>query len=282
MHSRDLLDLSAIAAYHGTRIVGDASLIREERLEQYWAGSRSRQDRWGRSLKKLGLGSHFDRKMTTADRHALRSVLEEILTGEVLTRTWGAVLCGRDRLGGKSEGEAIARSVLLGQIEARHRALSILSKARGLNPEESEGLDQVRRRAERWTDLLVGHVCLACDVSEFAFHPERAREFRDDLAGQGRGPTADSAWKLLVTSLRLAFRSTLVHETANPDLNQRIATSVMACLPAEFFDSMGLLKSLWMYRIACFAEDTECLIADLFHDDRIEPGVPRPGSPRRF
>ena len=52
----------------------------------------------------------------------LRGVLEEILVSEVLTRVWTAVLCAHDACRGAEEAGPAARSVLLGHIEARHRA----------------------------------------------------------------------------------------------------------------------------------------------------------------
>ena len=55
----------------------------------------------------------------------VRGVLEEILTGEVLTRVWTAVLCLYDRQHGGNEFESLARSIMIGHLEARHRVLML-------------------------------------------------------------------------------------------------------------------------------------------------------------
>ena len=86
---------------------------------------------------------------------AVRGELEEIITGEILTRLWSAVLTNHDRLHNTCEAEPIARSVLLGHLEARHRTLALLVSGLGIATEDAVAMNRLRHRAERWTDLRI-------------------------------------------------------------------------------------------------------------------------------
>ena len=57
-------------------------------------------------------------------------------------------------------------------------------------------------------------------------------------------------------------------ESPNAELNARIAASILACFPAELFDSTGLLRSLWLMRLTNVAEDTQGMIDELFKSER--------------
>ena len=124
-------------------------------------------------------------------------------------------------------------------------------------------LNQLRRRAERWTDLLIGYLAGLDPVSEFAFEPARADDFARDLRFMGRRPAGRQAWPLVVSSLHAAFRKGLSNESPNGDLNARIAAAILSCFPAELFDSTGQFRSLWMQRLSNATSDAQGMIADL-------------------
>ena len=131
--------------------------------------------------------------------------------------------------------------------------------------------DRLRRRAERWTDLLVGHLAGMHDVSEFAFDPRRASDFAEDWRYRCGLQGSRHAWPLVLASLRAAFQPVLSPESPNAELNARIAASILACFPAELFDSTGLLRSLWLMRLTNIAEDTQGMIEELFKLERPAP-----------
>ena len=304
MHSRELVELAALASAHGLALIrsGDASLPIDG-LGEYWSASKCRQDRWRRALKTAGRPaadvSPLERLThasadgpapESAAEGSLKAVLEEILLSEVLSRVWAALLFAFDERHGKTENAPVAESVLAGHAEARNGALTRLVQGPGVSSREALALNQLRRRAERWTDLLVGHICLEHDASRFAANPETALEFASDLRHQ-RAWSADSqAWPLVLASLRAAFRQGLSAPSPNGDLNRRIAAGVLACLPPELFDATGLVQSLWMTRITRAADDAEGLISDMFAPERRPSGhaevalrkSPEARSPRRF
>jgi len=269
MHARELVDLAAVVAVHTPTLIRAARDIPEESVEAYWIASKCRLDRWGRTLKRLTNAlAADDGRLTPADRRLFRGILEEILASEVLTRVWTAAMCAFDRARNTDTMEPVARSVLIGHMEARHRVLTLLVSRTGLAAEEAIQLNALRSRTERWTDALVGHLASEYDVAQFAVEPDRAREFAEDLAHQRGQPGGRYAWPLLLASLRAAFRESLSAESPNPDLNARIAASLLACFPAEVFDGTGQIVSAWLLRISHVANEAEGMLEELLAEDR--------------
>ncbi|MBX3413270.1 MAG: hypothetical protein KF708_11320 [Pirellulales bacterium] len=263
MHSREMVELAALASAHGPLMIEHVERLPDEGIERYWTASKCRLDRWSRELKDVAGGKPILGHRRQGDRSPLRPLLEEVLAGEVLTRVWAGVLTLFDRRHGQQDAEPIARSVLLGHTEVRIRALSLLVDQNRLSTKEAFALDRLRRRAERWTDLLVGHLSVTADASEFAFHPARASEFAEELRGQ-QSKTASEAWNVTLAALRSAFATSLSRSSPNADLNAEIARSVVSCFEPSLFESTGMFRSLWLMRLASFAGDAQGMIDELF------------------
>jgi len=274
MHARDLVELAAIVAAHGPVLVRGSQHLSGTSLEQYWTASKCRLDRWGRSLKGfVSYAADASRQRRQAQWPLVRGVLEEILTGEVLTRVWTAVLCVHDRQHGGQDAEAVARSVLVGHLEARHRVLTLLARSAVIEAEGAVKLNHLRRRTERWTDLLIGYLVGLEDVSQFAVDPQRARDFAEDLRYRSSLQGGRHAWPLVLASLRAAFGEGLCVVSPNADLNAEIASSILACFQPELFDSTGLLRSLWLTRLANVTNDAQGMVEELLALD-----VPKTGE----
>lgn len=292
MHGRELVELAALASAHGLVLIrGDDASLPIEGVGQYWSASKCRLDRWSRALKapappvqeNLPPETSPLERLTQSPASApapshngsLKSVLEEILLSEVLTRVWTALMSAFDERHGQTENAPVAESVLAGHAEARHGALTLLVQGPGVSSRDALSLNQLRRRAERWTDLLIGHICLEHDVSRFAANPETAREFAADLRHHQAWSADNQAWPIMLASLRAAFRQKISSgPSPNGDLNRRIAAGVLACLPPELFDATGLVQSLWMTRISRAADDAQGLISAMFAPEPC-PGVSR-------
>ncbi len=268
MHARELVELAAIVSAHGPVLIRGTRQLSATSIEQYWTASKCRLDRWSRSLK--GFSTYAEEagdRRRQAQWPLVRSVLEEILTGEVLTRVWTAVLCAHDRCHGNNAAEAVARSVLIGHLEARHRVLTLLVRSPAIETEGAVKLNHLRRRSERWTDLLVGYLVGMHDVSQFAVDPQRARQFSEDLRYRANLKGGRHTWPLVLASLRAAFGEGLCSISPNGDLNAEIASSILACFQAELFDSTGLFRSLWLTRLANVTNDAQGMVEDLLAMD---------------
>lgn len=283
MHARELVELAALAANHGPLLIESRIRPPDEAVGQYWSASKCRLDRWGRTLKSLRHATSDETWIepsgkaapVVAPRGYLRSVLEEIVTAEILTRVWTAVLVGCDRKAEVAEAEPVARNVLAGQLEARHRALTFLLEGPGVSSHDALALNHLRRRAERWSDLLVGRLAAQMDLTEFAPNPSRAAALAADFRRQGSGA---SSWSMLLAALRAAFGSGLAPMSPNQDLNREIGASVLASFPTKLFDSTGMLQSLWMSRLSRADEDSQQVIHELFDASGPIPASARSGA----
>jgi hypothetical protein len=276
MHARDLIELAAIVAANAPVLITGREPIPPESVEAYWTASKSRLDRWGIMLKSLTRETSAARPPAAAcaapsacsPRPLVRGLVEEILTGEVLTRVWAAITCAYDRRRKSDVVEPIVRSVLLGHLEARYRVLTLLAgqlNASGVDAEEALKLNCIRLRTERWTDVLLSRLAPWCDIRQFAIEPERANDFAEDLSRQRQREGGRFIWPLLQASRRAAFQHGLSPESPNPDLNSKIAGSIIGCFPGDVFDGTGLITSAWMARISRITGDAAGMLDELIH-----------------
>ncbi len=267
MNASELLELAAIVSAQGPVLVEGPGTLSAAGLEQYWTASQCRFDRWSRWFKQWGTEAN-DRD---GDRQhhgwpTFRATLEEVLTGEVLTRVFGAVVTAYDAHRKSDQAEPIARSVMVGQLEARNRVLRYLVSGPGIDAEEAFKLNRLRRRSERWIDMLVGYLSDLVDVRQFAIDPHRAADFAEDLSCRRQLPGGRHAWPLLQASLRATFAGGLSVPSPNRDLNRQIATGVLSCFRSELFESTGTLRSLWMTRLCNGADDVRGMLDNLLAD----------------
>ncbi|WP_145050274.1 hypothetical protein [Lignipirellula cremea] len=269
MHARELIELAAMLATRAETFVEFGEPPAAAAVEGYWSASKCRLDRWYRAMKLYNSQRQAGDNSTQAWRR-LRPVLEEVLASEMLTRVWTAVASAHDHLHQSRELEPIARSVLIGHLEARHRALNLMVYGKGFDVAEAVELNRIRRRAERWTDLLLARLADQADVHDLAFDMERTSEFGRDLREE---PHPGRSWNLMLASLRAGFRVGLSPGSPNADLNEQIASSLISCWGPELFDDTGVAKSLWMMRVAKTTSDAEGLIDELI---AIDDAVPAP------
>lgn len=279
MQTGELVELAAIVAERGPALALGPDSLGLNGLDDYWAASKCRFDRWGRSLHRIRTQEtpYFEEAGGT-----VRGLVEEILGSEVLTRVWTAAVTAFDRRRDAQDNEIVARSVYIGHQEMRQRVLKLLVLGPGIPSSEAVDLNRLRRRAELWTDLLLARLMGEHDVSEFGFEPTRLRRFAENLrehATPDHGPcdVAALANASLLTSIRHSFHSA----APNHDMNARVASSVLGSFAAPHFDSCGVFRSLWMLRLATTADETQRLITDMFRADALGTVVPTALIPKR-
>jgi hypothetical protein len=277
MHARELVEVAGLVAFNGPLLIHGSQPPSSVYLEQYWSTSKCRFDSWSRALKAYALLNGEEPRDDFDHWILIRAALDEIFTTEMLTRVWTAVLVARDRAVEANLAEPIARNVLATHMEARHRALALLVHGHGISTRQAVSLNRLRRRAERWTDVLIGGLLHAGDVREFAIDPERAEDFATDLARHRHEPGGRHAWRLTLVSLRNAFQNGFAPRAANPDANARITASILGCFPSDSFDATGIFQSLWMMRLSANASDAQGLIEDLLQSGPLTTSAaPRP------
>lgn len=276
MHASELAQLAALVAHHCPAVIRGPRPLGEAGLEQYWTACRCRLDRWLHALKQHEtLIEQAAPALRGGHWRTIRPLLDEILLSETLTRVWAAVGRAFDRHRGANEVDPVTRSVLIGHLEARNRALQMIVFGQGLGAEEAVKLNRLRRRVERWTDLMLGYVCVDHTAAEFAFDRGRALDFAEDLRYERQAGTDNKAWDLVQSSLQAAFQGERRRASASAELNRQIAAAVLSCLDAGLFDSWGALQSLWLIRLTQVATDAQGMLSELLSNEPLADPCPR-------
>jgi hypothetical protein len=230
--------------------------------------SKARLDRWNRSLSSLNMTS---KPAGSVEFEFVPSVVEpllhEVFASEVLTRVWTAVVTVLDSSSDQSAATSISLSVLMGHQEARCRALQWLLTGPLADSPHADAVNLVRRRCERWTDLLIANICHLGSVADYAFDVARTGEFTRDFAEERKRGVYPAAWSMTMTSLRSALRVGLARESFSRDANRQISSAVLACLGPELFTTTGMLRTAWLTRIQRITSDTEGMLSELLAID---------------
>jgi hypothetical protein len=195
-------------------------------------------------------------------------VLEEILASELLTRLWTAAAAAYDAARDDQELSPVARNILSGHLDARRRLLALLADGRVILLPEAVKLNHLRRRVERWTDMLLAHLAPLINIEEFSFESARARDFSEDLDHESAHAETRFTSQLVLVSLRASFADGLSDRSPNADLNRRLGAAILGALRDVNSDSTSLVKSLWLQRLISTATDTEGMIEELIRLDR--------------
>ncbi len=250
VNHRQSVEIAALVSACSPRVIDGGQCLPEGTLEKFWDRSQRRLKLWLSAL------NHYQREYLRVppDEHLqlwndLEPVLEDIFVSEVLTRVWGAVLTAMDQVRGTRVSEPIARNVLIGHLDARKRALQLLVTDTSLNVSHLSNIDRIRRRVERWTDLLLGHLVERHQVDDFAFDPIRAREFGAQQLLQATERPREQPWLLLLVGLRMAFPG----ESSPPPhdlLQEEILAAILACFPSAAFPTDGPFKLILKGRVS--------------------------------
>jgi hypothetical protein len=266
------VELAVFLSAHGDWLAQQQRPVPEVQLYRYWIACRARRDGWMLEIKRFSAGAGDASPNQTRAAQSKRRwerqrlVIEQILASEVPTRVWAAVVAACDQHAGVSEGEAVVRSVLAAHQEARCRALHCLLHSPGVPADHAIELNRLRRQAERWSDLLVGHLARQFEVTQFAADPNRSRdfaaEFRDRTAWQKEADEA--AWRLLKASLAGGFRGAGGSlSVVDEEQSAKIAMSMLDCFPSHVVQEGGLGRTLWLYHLSNTANETDRLLEEL-------------------
>jgi hypothetical protein len=207
---------------------------------------------------------------------ALEIVIQEIIQSEMLTRIWSATVLCHDWYRRSDELSGLAHSVHLSHFEARNRAMRIMLSCEDDEVETVERLNALRRRTERWTDVFLGQLPFGDIAVQFAYDKKRVADFHVEQR-ESTGDNIQTRQKVLQASFATDLMRNQASYTANPDLNQQIAGGVLACFPADRFDSIGLPKSIKMVWLEKAHHDTQMLVDRLIEfENEFELGVTSP------
>lgn len=207
MKLRRLAELAALVALHRDALVDSDGAASDAALRDYLQFSRQRHFDWRSRLQRLKDQPPGGEPLP----EPLTPFVSEVLIGEMLTRIWTALLTAGDARRGLTHAAPIARHVLVDVLEVRCELLRYLLGSTAPLGTLLQA-DRVRRKVERWTDLLIGEMAERDDVLEFAVDPLRAADYRSQsLAGTiGAQP---ATWRLLTAGIQQMIPDYEVHPT---------------------------------------------------------------------
>ena len=244
MHSGWLVEMAGVWGYHGSTLVCERDALPVEAVNEYWLRSRIRFDGWNAMLSNLR-GQTLSMSISRRVRawHKLRSVIEEILLAEPLTRVCVAVAAQLEERQVDSDSRSILHNVLTTHCEVRNRCLAIILEGVERGIEEAEELNRLRHYLEHWTDMLLGYFAHSSSGAQYAFSATRMEEFADDYSHRMLGGESQVVWSLLQASCRAWLDEHCNHAPVSPRMNQRICEAAIGMIHPHLFDSLGCMRT---------------------------------------
>lgn len=265
MRIRDFVTVAGLTAYFGEQLVLCDGFPDEDSLQRFWSLSRN----WQRqSLLQLAA---LDADLPSEDRltqsRAATNVLADIFSAQVLMRVFGAVLSANDHLRGERRAGPLAEDVHHRQLELRAQALMLMLHPTGLAEEHVSEAELYCRRTERWTDLLLGPLMPYPSTATFAFDPERAGDFYQDLRIVTKAGRKQELWSVHLSTLSLAFPDRSFSSRNSNALAESLSGMILASVPASliksFRDSGRDLFGTWWHRVLSVIPGSAVGLTDL-------------------
>ena len=271
MNTHDTAELAAHLALYSSQLVRQPTLVTDVALAEYWEASREQQSSWWRAV------SLWHSQLTSLEQAAetfpqVRPVVEEMLVSELLTRVWSAIADVHDHAFGAQAYQPIARNILIAHVDLRNRIWALLTADLALPAEVVEQMVKMRKRVERWTDLLLAHLPHPDVVATWAIDAGRMSDFRDDLVDERQALPGSTSADLMIGSL-LASLGDVVQEgaaeLAGSELTIRISAALSSALD-PLRDMEDDLRDLAVARrIDHQADQCEQLLSDLLSLDSL-------------
>lgn len=261
MHASQLAQIGSWIAVHAPTLVFGNSGPQELVSVDYWTASKCRIQRWNSALRVFN-----DDFQNVESSHnpwpAAATVVEEIFVSEFLTRIWSAAVLAHDTYQESDELFGLAHSIHVSHIECRNRAMRMLLGNQALNEKEFDRLNVLRRKVERWTDLFLARVTDLNIAKMFAFDADRVSDFHEEV--DDSSPMIQSRRnQVMIASFAAELAEFHSQWAANPELNRKISSSLLACFPSDRFDSLGLPKSFGLVLLEKTQHDTQILVDQL-------------------
>ena len=193
------------------------------------------------------------------------ALIDEVLLTEPVVRIFAALGIALDEACEIEEISPVTQSVYVTHLEARKRCLQIIVSDRTIPIDEAVRLNRLRITIERWTDTLLGYLMMQAGESSLAFVFDRARirSFVEDARQMPVGMARETTCWLLSAAMRDALLRQSRKEIAFPNENRNVADSILMSLRPDMFDSVGVIKWLWLDRLEKGAEQTDRVLKQL-------------------
>ena len=239
MNVRHLAELAGILSVHALPIVESPGLGSAESFARLEEVFRRRSEAWAARMEGLCSGSHLWSALYAEDPRG--PLIEEILVSEILTRIAAALLAAHGQRQGDKPACRFAADLFNHHQSDRRLALVEMLEMADAHNTTVRTLDRVRRRAERWTDILLGPLSCRFAVAPLAFDSARSQEYGRTILPYLTSPAGSG---LFAAGLHTAFPETLAGLPAHAGYHRETAAAVLGLLPADLFEQDGGLHPL--------------------------------------
>ena len=226
--------------------------------QQYWTMSRNRVGHWNEQLYHTMLRCQAGEIKSDQRIAESMRLVEEVLLSQLYTRVWGGLLALYDhqnQLGDEDRLSGLGLSIVSCHEDASNRALEILTQLSESGHPRTDVVNRLRRRIERWTDMLLAQISRTADLSEFAFDAIRVKDILSVNARSKDVPTTGmlvggvQAAQIEATRLGIAEQS-----------NRKLASMTLSCLPQDAWLEADLRLELSVMRSDQFAWEIARLV----------------------
>ena len=269
---KSLAEVALIVSRVGRCVIADGQEPSPNSLREFWQQSRALQQHWTSRLDAWS--AEVDPELSQ-----LAELGTQLFISELLTRVWSTVLLGVDRQTGRDDLSRVARNAVSSLLQVRHGVMSRLLQQPASSTEQVAAIERVRRRSDRWTDLLIGNLAGSYDLFEFAFDVERARDFATESIEYDPATGPHPVEHLIAAGLRMAFLGQLPGTPLTEPAFQQLVQSVLGALPQAAFHQDGSLRSILERRVSSRTLRDEPLPASLFDELGSHPTAPTGDTP---
>lgn len=263
---KSLAEVAWLVARVGRRMIETETEPSSTALQSFWQSTRQLQRLWDESVE--------DELNSPAGRTRFEETATQLFATELLVRVWATILGSIDQRTGRDDLTRIASNSVNGLLQIRHRLLSHLLK-QNVPAAWAADLDRVRRRCDRWTDLLIGNLCGGREFFQFAFDPERARDFAVESLESDSG--SHPVELLVAAGVQLSLLGQLPEIPLGSTTFERLIQSILGSIPEQAFHRDGSLRS----QLIPEQKSPPPASAD-FPKDIPFPGIGLTGHRRRF
>lgn len=239
-------DLAFVASLAGPTVARISNWPTARGLETFWE-----------CVRQLRLGWQQRLSESTGGTELPCEVLAEILVAELPIRVWATVLLsGRDATH-RDDLHQIVKNAVAGLEPVRRRVYQLLLNTPNPTDPHFRAIDGLRRRCDRWLDLLAGPAALSADVWDFVSDPRRARDFGEESLGDDESPTSAAVEKLATAGLRMAFMTELPGGGRCASDLEPLARAIQAELPPHLAAEIDRLSPFGPKELRIAAADSD-------------------------
>jgi hypothetical protein len=246
----DLADLAALLSRHSLHVIEPDDSRVETLAEAFWVHSRRLKGLWEQDMEQFAAAE---------SREEWSELAEEFLTADLLSRVWGGLLLAMSDRQRAFRARGLAQQVLSWNLGLRNRLLQTMTLRWDQWGGHVPRLDLLRRRMERWTDLLLSPLILRHPVDGACFSPERAFDAAPAYDQTRYHAGHSGLWNLTGAALRSSVPDRTLPQGERLKIHGDMTCSILTAFPATAFDSGGVLRSETLRRIFQVVRETSAV-----------------------